>query len=137
MKRSEALKIRANLEMAVQSLPDASALEVRTFYPEWESGKAYSVGFMVQYDGLLYKVTNAHTSQADWTPDVAHTLYERINETHSGTENDPIPYSGNMALENGKYYTQDGEIYKCVRDTVNPVYNTLADLVGLYVEAVA
>ena len=38
-----------------------------------------------------------------------------------------------MALENGKYYSQDGVTYLCNRDTVNPVYNPLRELVGLYV----
>ena len=116
------------------TVDDQTALRMREYYPEWQTGKAYSVGFKVQHDGLLYKVTTAHTSQADWTPNVAHTLFTRIDETHSGTEDDPIPYSGNMELENGKYYMQNGEIYKCIRDTGNPVYNDLADLVGLYVE---
>ncbi len=119
------------------TVDDQTALRMREYYPVWESGKAYSVGFKVQYGGLLYKVTTAHTSQADWTPDVAHTLFTRIDETHDGSEYDPIPYDGNMVLEQGKYYMQDGEIYKCIRDTGNPVYNALADLVGLYVEAVA
>lgn len=53
-----------------------------------------------------------------------------------GTLADPIPYSGNMALESGKYYIQDYVIYLCNRDTINPVYNPLAELVGLYVETV-
>ena len=62
------------------------------------------------------------------------SLYERIDETHAGTIDDPIPYEGNMALTAGLYYSQGGVIYLCTRDTVNPVYNALADLVGLYVE---
>jgi hypothetical protein len=115
------------------SVDDQTALRMREYYPEWQTGKAYAVGFKVQYGGLLYKVTTAHTSQADWTPDVAPTLFTRIDETHDGSEYDPIPYEGNMALENGKYYMQDGVIYLCTRDTGNPVYNALADLVGLYV----
>ena len=53
-----------------------------------------------------------------------------------GTLADPIPYSGNMALENGKHYIQNGVIYICIRDTVNPVYHALSELVGVYVEAV-
>jgi hypothetical protein len=61
-------------------------------------------------------------------------MYTRIDETHDGSEYDPIPYEGNMVLENGKYYMQDDVIYLCTRDTGNPVYNALADLVGLYVE---
>lgn len=78
----------------------------------------------------------AHTSQDGWTPESVPALYEVIDETHAGTEDDPIPYSGNMVLDQGKYYMQDGEIYYCNRDTGNPVYNALADLVGLYVEKV-
>lgn len=62
------------------------------------------------------------------------SLYTRIDETHAGTLSDPIPYNGNMALEAGKYYSQSGAVYLCTRDTVNPVYSALADLVGLYVE---
>lgn len=119
------------------TVDDNTALRMRDFYPEWAANVAYTVGFKVQYVGLLYKVTTAHTSQADWTPDVAVTLFTRIDETHAGTEDDPIPYDGNMALESGKYYMQDYAIYKCTRDTGNPVYHPLSDLVGLYVEAVA
>ena len=43
---------------------------------------------------------------------------------------------GNMALVSGKYYSQDGVTYLCNRDTVNPVYNPLRELVGIYVEIV-
>ena len=59
-----------------------------------------------------------------------------IDEEHDGDIYDPIPYEGNMALENGKYYTQCCATYLCNRDTGNPVYNALAELVGLYVEKV-
>lgn len=61
-------------------------------------------------------------------------LRVEICETHDGTIDDPILYSGNMALESGKYYLQEYVIYRCTRDTINPVYNALADLVGIYVE---
>ena len=46
-------------------------------------------------------------------------------------------YNGNMALESGKHYTQGGVTYMCNRDTINPVYNALVDLVGVYVEVVS
>ena len=68
----------------------------------------------------------------EWT----ESLYSKICKTHAGTLDDPIPYSGNMALESGKYYMQDGKVYRCIRDTGNPVYNALSELVGLYVEEV-
>jgi hypothetical protein len=78
----------------------------------------------------------AHTAQVGWDPENAPTLWEQINETNSGDLTDPIPYEGNMALENGKYYMQDYVIYLCNRDTVKPVYHPLAELVGIYVEKV-
>jgi hypothetical protein len=116
------------------AVDDQTALRMRAYYPEWAVGMAYDAGYKVQYGDKLYKVIMAHTSQESWTPDVATTLYEVINEQHDGTKYDPIPYDGNMALENGKYYTQGDVMYVCIRDTVNPVYNALADLVGVFVE---
>lgn len=62
------------------------------------------------------------------------SLYTEVTESHAGTIEDPIPYNGNMELENGKYYSQDGVIYLCTRDTEIPVYQPLKDLVGIYVE---
>ena len=56
---------------------------------------------------------------------------------HDGTKYDPIPYEGNMALVSGKYYIEDNVTYLCNRDTVNPVYNKLSELVGIYVEVVS
>ena len=116
------------------TVDDNTALRMLSFYPEWAEGRDYAVGYKAQKDGKLWRVLQAHTSQAGWEPENAASLWEQINETHAGTMDDPIPYDGNMALENGKYYMQDYVIYLCTRDTVNPVYNALADLVGLYVE---
>lgn len=118
------------------TVDDNTALRMKSFYPEWAENTAYAVGYKVQYNGKLWRVIQAHTSQDGWQPENAASLWEAINETHSGTLDDPIPYDGNMALENGKYYIENSVIYLCNRDTVNPVYNALADLVGLYVEAV-
>lgn len=118
------------------SVDDATSVRMTAFYPEWEKGKQYTVGYKVQYLGKLYKVIQAHTSQETWTPDITASLYERIDEVHDGTKYDPIPYEGNMTLYNGKYYSQDGVTYLCNRDTGNPVYNKLSELVGIYVEVV-
>lgn len=117
------------------TVDDNTALRMMEFYPEWASGVSYAAGFKVQHNGKLWRVVQAHTSQDGWQPESAASLWEQINETHSGTIDDPIPYSGNMALESGKHYIQNG-IYLCIRDTVNPVYNPLAELVGVYVEEV-
>lgn len=115
---------------------DNTALRMREFYPEWAPDIAYPVDHKVRYNGRLYKVLQAHTSQTGWEPTNAPSLWTEVCETHAGTLDDPIPYNGNMALTNGLYYTRDYEIYKCIRDTGNPVYHALSELVGLYVEVV-
>lgn len=98
------------------------------------AGQDYPVGFKVQRGGALYKVLQAHTSQDGWEPENAPSLWTEICESHAGTLTDPIPYSGNMVLESGKYYLQGGVTYLCTRDTGIAVYQPLADLVGVYVE---
>ena len=118
------------------SVDDATAVRMVAFYPEWAKDTAYTIGYKVQYHGKLYKVIQAHTSQETWTPDITASLYTRIDEVHDGTKYDPIPYEGNMSLYNGKYYSQDGVTYLCNRDTGNPVYNKLSELVGIYVEVI-
>lgn len=119
------------------SVDDATALRMVAYYPEWTAGTAYAAGDRLVYNGDLYKVLQAHTSQETWLPGTGtESLYTRIDEQHDGTKYDPIPYSGNMTLEAGKYYTQSGKTYLCNRDTGNPVYNALADLVGIYVTEV-
>ena len=113
---------------------DNTALRMRSFYPEWESGASYAVGYKVQRNGKLWRVVQAHTAQVTWEPENAPSLWETINEQHDGTLDDPIPYDGNMRLEMGKHYTQNDVTYLCTRDTINPVYVALVDLVGHYVE---
>lgn len=130
-----AKKLRAVMDAAGAFLTDEEAITVKTLYHVWGVGTEYAAGQRVRYGNDLYKVLQRHTSQAEWPPDTGtESLYVRIDEVHAGTLTDPIPYSGNMALESGKYYAQDGVMYKCTRDTINPVYNPLIDLVGLYVE---
>ena len=121
------------------TVDDQTALRMIAFYPDWETDKTYAAGDKLVSGGKLWKVLQAHTSQSTWVPGATGTesLYARIDEVHEGTKYDPIPYEGNMALENGKYYTQSGVIYRCTRDTGNPVYNALSELVGLYVEVIS
>ena len=118
------------------TVDDNTALRMLEFYPEWASDTDYTAGYKVRRGGRLWRCMQAHTSQIGWEPENAASLWTEICESHSGTLEDPIPYSGNMALESGKYYSQNSKIYRCTRDTVNPVYNALSELVGLYVEEV-
>lgn len=133
---TEAEVSRMLLTQQVNSLAvdDNTAVRMMAFYPTWASGVAYATGYKAQYDNKLWRVLQAHTSQNGWEPVNTPALWEQLSETHDGTIDDPITYNGNMALQKGLYYYQGGGIYLCVRDTGNPVYQPLKDLVGLYVE---
>ena len=136
--RERAYALRALIEKATVSLPDEDALDGIELFPAWTVGVAYAADTRIRYDGKLYRVVQAHTSQADWTPDATPALYTEVAKPGQGdSPNNPIPYSGNMELIEGKYYSQSGVTYRCTRSTGIPVYNALADLVGIYVEVVA
>ena len=124
------------------TVDDQTALRMRRYYPTFAElvGQTVKLGTKFRADGSdiadLYKTIQPElTIQAHYPPgEGTESLYTRIDEIHDGTQYDPIPYSGNMALENGKYYIEDGIIYLCNRDTGIAVYNRLAELVGIYVE---
>lgn len=136
MNTKEAKRLRSIIETAAQGLDDQASLEAKCLHPVWKPGISYSAGYKVQYGGRLWKVIQAHTSQEGWEPENAASLFTEITESHSGTVVDPIPYNNNMELTEGLYYSQDGVVYLCTRSTGQPVYNALADLVGIYVEKV-
>lgn len=126
------------------TVDDQTALRMRRYYPTFAElvGQTVTQGTKFRAtdseDADLYKTIQPElTIQAHYPPGVGtESLYTRIDETHDGSLYDPIPYDGNMALESGKYYIQDDVVYLCNRDTGQPVYNPLAELVGLYVEVV-
>ena len=136
MTRAKAKQLRQLIEQLAVTLDDETALTGVELFPIWTIDRAYAVGDKVQRNGKLWRCIQAHTSQTGWEPENVASLWTEICESHAGTLEDPIPYNGNMALESGKYYSQNSKIYRCTRDTVNPVYNALSDLVGLYVEKV-
>jgi len=64
-----------------EELSDEEALEVAALFPTWASkiGSEVKVGERLWYNGKLYKVIQAHTTQADWTPDVTPALYVEVS----------------------------------------------------------
>lgn len=121
-------------------IPDQTSLRMMNYYPSFEEiiGQTVDIGFKFTYNGEMYKtIQPTLLIQEHYKPgEGTESLYTRIDLERTGAIYDPIPYSGNMALEYGKYYTQDDVVYLCNRDTVNPVHNALSELVGIYVKIV-
>jgi hypothetical protein len=117
----KALKLRPLIEKAVQSLDDTDALEAVTLYPNWAVGVDYKAGVRVQYDDVLYSVLTDHTSQADWTPVVAPSLFAKVlipDETVIPEWEQPDstnPYKiGDVVTHNGKTWisTADNNVWE-------------------------
>ena len=64
--------------VANQVTDDVIALEIQEFYDEWQVGVAYVVGRYIRFEEVLYKVITAHTSQEDWTPSSASSLFAKV-----------------------------------------------------------
>ena len=109
--------LRPYIEKAAASLDDNDAANAVKLFPTWTIGIAVAVGERYQYADKLYKVVQAHTTQADWTPDATPAMWAVIDKTHAGTIEDPIPASRGMEYEYGKYYLdgEDGNLYLCQR----------------------
>lgn len=81
-----------NSTLYTLSVDDATALRMIAFYPEWESGKAYTsasgcpVGYKATRNDRLWKLRQEHTPQDNWAPGETGTesLWEEICESHDG-----------------------------------------------------
>lgn len=75
---SEAREFRAQFLKLREMATDEQSLQVPNLYPVWKENVNYVVGDRVLYSGVLYKVLQSHTSQTDWAPDVAASLFAKV-----------------------------------------------------------
>lgn len=120
----------------------------KAYAPKWgidiKEGDEVKKGYMFTYDdGKLYAVLQDHIILPHYYPSAnTAALYVEVTPDYTeagdeyGTLDNPIPYDGNMIIEEGKYYSQDGVTYICTRDSINPLYHALSALVDQYVEAI-
>lgn len=114
MTRADAQAIIAALVNLRESATDEQALSVPVLYPAWRSGVAYVTGQRVLHNGVLYKVLQDHTSQDDWTPDAASSLFAQVlipdeNVIPEWVQPDSTnPYAkGDKVTHNGKTWVSD------------------------------
>lgn len=115
-------QFRRALQMFAASLDDEKAMEVATIYDPWIVGKAYAVGEFVTYgensvgDPQLYKVVQAHTSQADWLPDQTASLYTAIGLDDGGYPVWAQPTGAHDAYNTGDVVNYNGTLYESLID---------------------
>lgn len=128
------------ISRAVMLMSDEQAFNCISVFPTWESyiGKSLKTGERVVYKDELWKVRQDISAVLENQAPSIETaaLYERIDEEHAGTLEDPIPYANTMSVEEGKHYIEEGIIYKCIRGSEQPLYASCASLIGNYFEKV-
>ena len=135
MTREKAYKLRELIVKAAAGLADEDAVEGVELFQPWAVDTEYATGDRRRRADRLYKCRQRHRSHTGWEPENAPALLEEIAKPGQGeTPDNPIPYNSNMALEEGKYYSQYDVVYVCIRSTINPVYNDLKDLIDIYVK---
>lgn len=148
MTREEAFTYRRIIERAVASLDDTEAVTAPLLFQRWDSFTAFTSEDVtgkirvVGDDGRLYRVITAHTRQDDWKPSLTPTLFELVEgEDKAGTVGDPIEAAVGLRYYKGKYYSEEGRLYLCIRDDSNGegtvLYYLPSQLAGNYFEEVS
>ena len=121
-KRQAAEQMRRALQIIAGGLTEAQALEVAAIYPEWEAGRSYAAGDILRHgtnsvgDPQLYKVVQAHTSQADWMPEATPALYDAFGLDGSGYPIWSQPTGAHDAYNTGDVVDYNGTLYKSLMD---------------------
>lgn len=141
----KAREAMARYKAAATHFDDAVALTVPELFDQWKPDTYYKEGERRRRSGKLYKVREgkAHTSRANWPPELTPDLWVIIDETHAGTLDDPIPAAAGMEYVYGLYYLdpEDGKTYLCSRAGELPggsivLHYLPHELVGMYFEEV-
>ena len=113
--------IKEVYQAELMSISDAVALKIPEVFPTWNGdGVEYKKDTKLTYNGVLYKVLQDHTSQANWTPDAAPSLFAKVLVSADGTPQEwrqpdsTNPYNkGDRVLFNGKTYESliDGNVW--------------------------
>lgn len=111
----KARALRRKIETLSASLDDEQALETVELFPIWKADTVYTAGDRVRYNDVLYKVLQGHTSQEDWTPDTAFSLFARV--LIPDPEVIPVweqPSAGNAYMTGDKVYfpTAEDDVYQ-------------------------
>lgn len=127
--------IKMAVKQARKITDDQEALELKMLYKQWEKqiGRELTVGEYVQHGDRLYRVLTTHIAQENWEPGVGtESMFVVIDKVHAGTIDDSIPWNANMECEEGKYYSEDGVIYLCIRTSGIALQCKIVDVLGNY-----
>lgn len=114
----DARHLRSVIEQLSVNLDDEQAVEVVELFPTWRVGTEYKIGDRVRYLDVLYKVLQNHTSQADWTPDTAVSLFAKVLIPSKDIPVWEQPTSTNAYMTGDRVYypTAQDDVYESLID---------------------
>lgn len=116
-KIQRAIALRATIEGLAENLTDEAALDSVELFPEWSGDSVeYTVGKRLRYMGELYKVLQAHTSQSNWTPAEAPSLFALILTAPDGTPQEWVQPDSTNPYMIGDRVLFNGQVYESVID---------------------
>lgn len=115
----EGQKMQAELQQSsvLSYATDEQAFVMRYLYSEW-SGESvsYKKNDRFMYQDKFYKVLQDHTSQSDWTPDTASSLYVEIADPAEEWPEFKQPTGAHDAYAKDAKVTFEGKHYKSLID---------------------
>lgn len=120
-------------------ISDSEALDRMVVIYDWEYyvDKTLKQGQVCVYNDKVWRARQEHTALEVYPPSMdTASIYEVIEIIPTGEKDDPIPYTPPMEIFEGKYYSEDGVLYLCTRDSDVALTHTLNNIIGIYVETV-
>lgn len=125
-KIQEALEFRKAIQLFLATMDADTQAEammaVATVFPAYEVGKSYKVKDVFSYgsnsveDPQLYQVLQAHTSSAEWPPDVSPSLYKAIGVTEEGYPEWVQPVGTIDSYNTGDTVSHNGVVWRSTVD---------------------
>lgn len=109
-------QLRAAIEVAAESFTDDVAIEYPELIPSWKTDVDYAIDQRVNYEGIVYKCLQAHTSQADWTPTAAPSLWAKVLIPDSDTIPEWEQPDSTNGYSKGDKVKYNGAVYESLID---------------------
>lgn len=119
-------EIKFAIQCAIPLMTNDQILQCVSVLPEW---KSFIGGKMEAHQRFQFNKEAWESRQEvsvvleGQEPGISTAaLYQRIESSHAGTQEDPIPYSPLMTVYKDKYYIQNEMLYLCLEDSGQPLY---------------
>ena len=108
---------RISIKGQLDSIGDAAVAEVAALFPDWTPGATVKPGDVLAWDGTLVECIQAHTTQADWTPDKVPALWTSARKTAGQAPDEwKQPLGSSDAYKKGDRVTFQGKVYESLID---------------------